>query len=107
MRNLLPAVQMFTLRSFTQTPEDLETTFRRIREEIGCDTVQTSMIGRSIKPEFLADVSREYGIKICVTHSPVDQVFSGDREIYRQLIRNQTLRLRYHRRRQCHSPLYR
>ena len=91
MRNMIPAVQMFTLRPFTQTPEGLETCFRRIREEIGCDTVQISGIGRSITPEFLADVSREYGIHICVTHSPVDEIFSGDREVYRRLIKGHKL----------------
>ena len=88
MKNLLPAVQLFTLRKFTQTPEGLEYCFKRIREEMDCDAVQISCIGRDIPADFIADISREYDIKICITHAPVDEVFSGDHDVYRRLIRN-------------------
>lgn len=87
MSKLIPAVQLFTLREYTQTPEGLENCFRRIRREIGCDTVQISCIGREIPASFLASLCREYDMKICVTHAPPDLVFSGDVGVYRRLIR--------------------
>ena len=88
MKNLIPAVQMFTLREFTQTPEGLETCFKRIREEMDCGAVQISCIGRDIPADFIAGICNEYDIKICITHAPPDEVFSGDLDVYRKLIRN-------------------
>lgn len=88
MKNLIPAVQLFTLREFTQTPKGLETCFKRIREEMDCGAVQLSCIGREIPASFIADLCREYDMTICITHAPPDLVFSGDPEVYRRLIRD-------------------
>lgn len=78
MKNLIPAVQLFTLREFTQTKEGLENCFKRIRTEMDCDAVQISCIGRDIPASFIAALSKEYAIKICITHAPPDLVFSKD-----------------------------
>jgi len=75
MRNLVPAVQIFTLRQFTQTPEGLEMCFRRIKQ-MGCDTVQISRIGETIPADFVTSLCKEYDMKICVTHSPLERIFN-------------------------------
>ena len=59
MKNLIPAVQLFTLREFTQTKEGLENCFKRIRNEMDCGAVQISCIGRDIPASFIADICRE------------------------------------------------
>lgn len=73
MLNITPAVQLFTLRDYIQTPEGFADTIRRVRE-MGCDTVQFSRVGASIRPDFITDVIREYDIKVCVTHSPLQRI---------------------------------
>lgn len=88
MKNLIPAVQLFTLREFTQTKEGLENCFKRIRTEMDCDAVQISCIGRDIPASFIAALSKEYAIKICITHAPTDLVFSKDLDVYRKLIKD-------------------
>lgn len=88
MSKLKPAVQLFTLRQFTQTPEGLENCFRRIREEMYCDAVQISCIGRDIPADFIAGICREYDMKICITHAAPGDVFSCDMDVYRKLIRD-------------------
>ena len=88
MKNLIPAVQLFTLREFTQTKEGLENCFKRIRTEMDCDAVQISCIGRDIPASFIAALSKEYAIKICITHAPPDLVFSKDLDVYRKLIKD-------------------
>ena len=74
MLDLVPAVQLFTLRDYIQTPEDFENTIRRVRE-MGCDTVQFSRVGPSIPADFITDVVKEFDIKVCVTHSPIRRIF--------------------------------
>ena len=75
MIDLVPAVQMFTLRDYIQTPEGLAESIRRVREEIGCDTVQFSRVGPSIPADFITSVVKEYDMKVCVTHSPMQRIF--------------------------------
>ena len=70
---LIPAVQLFTLRDYIQTPEDFAETIRRVRE-MDCDTVQFSRVGPSIPADFIADVVRDYDMKVCVTHSPLPRI---------------------------------
>ena len=74
MLDLIPAVQLFTLRDYIQTPEDFANTVRRVRE-MGCDTVQFSRVGPSIPADFIADVVRDYDLHVCVTHSPMQRIF--------------------------------
>jgi sugar phosphate isomerase/epimerase len=69
MQELIPAVQLFTLRKYTQTPEGLRNTFKRVKE-IGFDWVQLSCIG-PISPETIRDYLNEFDLKVCVTHSPL------------------------------------
>lgn len=57
MIHLIPAIQLFTLRDYIQTPTDFAETIRRVRE-MDCDTVQFSRVGPSIPADFIADVVR-------------------------------------------------
>lgn len=75
MLNIVPAVQLFTLRDFIQTPEGFADTIRRVRE-MGCNTVQFSRVGASIPADFITDVVKEYDMKVCVTHSPMHRIFN-------------------------------
>ena len=74
MIDITPAVQLFTLRDYIQTPEGFADSIRRVRE-MGCDTVQFSRLGASIPADFITDVIREYDMKVCVTHSPMQRIF--------------------------------
>ena len=68
MLNIIPAVQLFTLRDHIQTPEGFADAIRRVRE-MGCGTVQFSRIGPSIPADFITDVLREYALAHA-THFP-------------------------------------
>lgn len=75
MIDLIPAIQLFTLRDYIQTPADFAETIRRVRE-MDCDTVQFSRVGPSIPADFIADVVRDYDMKVCVTHSPLPRILN-------------------------------
>ena len=64
--------QLYTVRAFTQTPEDIERTRRKIKE-IGFNTIQISGFGY-IEPQRLADLVRELELDVCVTHTPFDRL---------------------------------
>lgn len=74
MLDLVPAVQLFTLRDYIQTPEGFEKTIRWVRD-MGCDTVQFSRVGPTIPPDFITNVVKEYDMKVCVSHSPMQRIF--------------------------------
>ena len=74
MLDLTPAVQLFTLRDYLQTPEGFADAIRRVRE-MGCGTVQFSRVGAAIPADFITEVLREYDMKVCVTHSPMQRIF--------------------------------
>jgi sugar phosphate isomerase/epimerase len=60
------AAQLFTLREFLKTPEDIAATLRRVRE-IGYRAVQVSAIGPIGDAELKSLADRE-GLVICATH---------------------------------------
>jgi len=66
--------QLFTVRKYTQTPEDLRNTFKKIAE-IGYKYAQVSAIG-PIEAEELRDISIESGVKICNTHSNQERILN-------------------------------
>ena len=80
---ITPAVQLFTLRDYIQTPEGFADTIRRVRE-MGCDTVQFSRVGAAIPAEFITSVVREYDMKVCVTHSPMQRIFHDLPQLIRE-----------------------
>lgn len=60
--------QMFTVRDFAKTPEQIAAAFEKIAE-IGYKSVQVSGIGE-IAPERLRDISKRTGLVIGLTHTP-------------------------------------
>lgn len=66
------AAQLYTVRDFCKTPEDIAATMRRIRD-LGYEAVQTSGMG-SIEPEALKQIVDEVGIEICATHTPYERM---------------------------------
>lgn len=66
------AAQLYTVREFTKTLEDLKTTLKKIRE-IGYTAVQVSGIGPLAHEDVKAAVD-EQGLKICITHIGFDDL---------------------------------
>lgn len=64
-------VQMFTLRKYTQTPDDLADILPRIRE-IGYRSIQVSAFGQ-IEPDVVADLCRQNDLEIGGTHVAWDR----------------------------------
>jgi sugar phosphate isomerase/epimerase len=63
------AAQLFTLRDFIKTPEDVVKTFEKVRD-IGYQAVQVSAMAAQIEEEDLAKLAADYGLTICATHEP-------------------------------------
>lgn len=62
------ALQLYTLREFTQTDEGLGETFRRVAE-IGYTAIQVSGIG-PVPAERVKQLADAWGLTICATHTP-------------------------------------
>ncbi len=60
------AIQLYTLRDFLKTPEDMLSTLKRVKE-IGYHSVQVSGIG-PIEPAEFAKMCAGEGLSICATH---------------------------------------
>jgi sugar phosphate isomerase/epimerase len=60
------AAQLYTLRDFTQTPADIATTMKKVRE-IGYEAVQLSALG-PIDPKELKAICDGEGLTVCATH---------------------------------------
>ncbi len=75
MADLKIAAQLFTLREYLKTPEDIAKTLKKVKE-IGYDAVQVSAIGPIDPKELKALVDKE-GLTICVTHIPYDRLWNN------------------------------
>lgn len=60
------AIQLYTLRDFCQTAEDLAQTLGKVRA-IGYEAVQVSGVG-PIPPSEIAQICADHGLAICATH---------------------------------------
>jgi sugar phosphate isomerase/epimerase len=72
MSNSTIAAQLYTLREYTKTPQDIAATFRRVRK-IGYEAVQVSGMGK-IDPKELAKILKDEGLTCCVTHISLDRM---------------------------------
>lgn len=72
------AAQLYSVREFTQTPEEIAKTLKKVRE-IGYDCVQISGFG-PCDTSFLRDELDKNGLTVCVTHTPYDRII-GDTEL--------------------------
>ncbi len=66
------AAQLYTLREFTKTPEDIAKTMKKVRE-IGYEAVQVSGMG-PIDPRELKKIVDGEGLYICATHIPFERM---------------------------------
>lgn len=73
------AAQLYTIRDFTKTPEDIRKSLKKI-SEIGYDYVQVSAFG-PIEPELLKEYADESGVKICATHTPTDRILNDTEKV--------------------------
>jgi sugar phosphate isomerase/epimerase len=60
--------QLYTIRDYAKTPEDINDSLRKIKE-IGYTTVQASGLG-PIPADELAAIARSHDLKIVITHMP-------------------------------------
>lgn len=68
MSELKAGAQLYTVRDYTQTPQAVAETFRRVRA-IGYRAVQVSAFG-PIAPEEVARLAGAHGLQIAATHFP-------------------------------------
>lgn len=72
-----PAVQMYTLREFTKTPEGLDEALRRVAE-IGYPAVQLSAVGAldagRVSGEEVRAMLDRHGLVCCATHRPLKRL---------------------------------
>ena len=64
--------QLYTLRDFLKTPDDMRATFGRVRE-MGYETVQCSALG-AIEPAELKKIADVAGLQIVATHIGFDRI---------------------------------
>jgi sugar phosphate isomerase/epimerase len=66
--------QLYSVKKYTQTPEDVEKTLNRIRS-IGYNAVQVSGFG-PIDPKYLKELADKAGVKIVATHISYDRLLN-------------------------------
>lgn len=72
MEKPIIAAQLYTLRDYLKTPEDLAATFKKVKE-IGYNAVQVSAIG-PIDYSFVKDTADTEELTICATHIGFDRI---------------------------------
>jgi len=77
------ALQLYTLRDFIKTPEEIATTLRKVRE-IGYKSVQVSGMGPISEDELVAICQGE-GLGICATHESGDMILNEPQAVVDRL----------------------
>ena len=77
------AAQLYTLRDFIQTPPEIASSLKRVRE-IGYTAVQISGMG-PIPEDELARIFDGEGLTCCATHEPGDNIISQPEAIVERL----------------------
>lgn len=66
------AAQLYTVREFTNTDDEVKRTLARVRE-IGYEGVQISAF-KAYNPAVIAAALKENGLSVCATHTPLDRI---------------------------------
>ena len=66
------AAQLYTLRDFLKTPDDIRQTLKKVRK-IGYQAVQVSGMG-PVDPVMLRQMADDAGVCICATHISYDRL---------------------------------
>jgi sugar phosphate isomerase/epimerase len=77
------AAQLYTVRDFIQTPEDIKTSLKKIRA-IGYEAVQVSGMGPIPEEELLA-IAKGEGLTICATHEPPQRLLDEPERVVERL----------------------
>jgi sugar phosphate isomerase/epimerase len=77
------AIQLYTLRDFTQTPADFATTMNRIRE-IGFHAVELAGTA-GLPPAEAAKIVRDAGLQICSSHESPGMILESPQEVVNRL----------------------
>lgn len=77
------AAQLYTLRDFLKTPEDIAKTLKKVKE-IGFDAVQVSGIG-PINPTELKNILDGEGLICCATHEPGKMIVEETEKVIEKL----------------------
>ncbi len=72
MNEMNVTAQLYTLREFLKTPEEIRKALRKVKA-IGYHAVQASGLG-PIEPQHLKQLADEAGVRICVTHISYDRL---------------------------------
>lgn len=72
MSDSVIGAQLYTLRDFLKTPDDIRSTFVRVRD-LGYEAVQCSALG-PIEPAELRQVADDSGLRIVATHISFDRI---------------------------------
>lgn len=75
MENLKLGIQLYTMRQYTQNPDDYASTMEKMAA-IGYKYAQNSGIGGSVTPEIVAKVSADTGIRIILTHTDPKRILN-------------------------------
>jgi len=73
------AAQLYTVRDFTKTPDDVYSTLKKLKQ-IGYDVAQISGMG-PIDPRLLKSYIDELRIEICGTHSPFERIVNDTEKL--------------------------
>lgn len=73
------AAQLYTVRDYIKTPEDIRKTFYKVKE-IGYNSVQLSALG-PIEPILLKSYLDEVNLDVCATHTPFDRIINQTDEV--------------------------
>ncbi len=76
------AAQLYTLRDFLKTPDDILETLKRVKK-IGYNAVQVSGMG-PIEPLRLKKITDEIGLKICATHISFERLKDDIHEVVKE-----------------------
>ncbi len=72
MNRMTVAAQLYTLRDFLKTPEDIGQTLKKVKS-IGYNAVQASGVG-PVLPNELRQLADEAGVNICASHIAYDRL---------------------------------
>jgi sugar phosphate isomerase/epimerase len=77
------AIQLFTLRDLTQTPDDFTATVKSVRE-IGYHAVELAGTA-GLAPADAAKIVRDAGLEICSSHEPVEMILGQPQQVVDRL----------------------
>ena len=75
--------QLYSLRTFLQTPEDIRATFQKVKA-IGYENVQLSGAAPT-DANVLKSISEECELPIVITHSPIDRIINDTDALIKDL----------------------